>query len=278
VTPTRTPVGPGQDLACHPGPGPSLPPRRRSPVVPVAGAILLAALWLSSRDTGLTPASGLRAIPAFFRFLAGMWPPDFHDLGGLARAGLFTMEIALLGTALSVAFSLPLAVLAARNFCPNPAVRGAVRAVILVCRAIPDFVFALMFISAVGLGPVPGVLGLAVHSVGMLAKVYAERIEEIDPGPVEALAGLGGTRLQVLRLAVLPDVLPNLAANTLFRFDINIRSSLVLGLVGAGGIGYELITALQALEFRRALAVIIVILVMVAAVETVSDRIRRRLI
>jgi len=125
---------------------------------------------------------------------------------------------------------------------------------------------------------VPGVLGLAVHSVGMLAKVYAERIEEIDPGPVEALAGLGATRLQVLRLAVLPDVLPNLAANTLFRFDINIRSSLVLGLVGAGGIGYELITALQALEFRRALAVIIVILVIVAAVETVSDRIRRRLI
>jgi len=260
------------------GGGPALPPRHRSRIVPVAGFGLLAILGVSARDTGLTPVAAVKAIPAFFRFLADMWPPDFHDLAGLARAGLFTMEMALLGTGLAVVVSLPLAVLAARNLSPHPALRAAVRSFVLVCRAIPDFVFALMFISAVGLGPVPGVLALALHSVGMLAKVYAERIEEIDPGPVEALAGLGGSRLQVLRLAVAPDVLPNLAANSLFRFDINIRSSLVLGLVGAGGIGYELITALQGLQYRRALAVILVILVMVATVEAASDRIRRRLI
>ncbi|MQA17517.1 MAG: phosphonate ABC transporter, permease protein PhnE, partial [Pseudonocardiaceae bacterium] len=172
--------------------------------------------------------------------------------------------------------SLPLALLAARNLSPHPAVYAAVRVVVMVCRAVPDFVFALMFVAALGLGPLPGVLGLAIHSVGMLGKVYAERIEEIDPGPSEALSAVGASQLQVVRLAVLPEVIPSLVANTLYRFDINIRSSIILGIVGAGGIGYELVTALQSLAYQRAAAVMVIVLALVVVVEAVSNQIRKR--
>ncbi|WP_039777769.1 phosphonate ABC transporter, permease protein PhnE, partial [Nocardia cerradoensis] len=218
----------------------------------------------------------LAAMPAFGRFIAeNMWPPDFKGLSDLLSATLVTIEVAFLGTLLAAVVSLPLALLGARNLAPHRSVFVVVRFLIMVCRAVPDFVFALMFVAALGLGPLPGILGLAIHSIGMLGKVYAERIEEVDPGPGEALAAVGASPLQIIKHAVLPQIMPSLVANTLYRFDINIRSSIVLGIVGAGGIGYELVTALQALDYRRAAAVMIIVLVLVAIVEAVSNRIRR---
>ncbi len=255
------------------------PALRRAPSTPlVTTACLLATAAVAvCLHLGVSGRQLASAIPTFLAFLADtMWPPDFSGLPDLLRATLLTVEVAFLGTAGATLISLPLALLAAGNLAPHPTVFAATRFVITLCRAVPDFVFALMFVAALGLGSLPGVLGLALHSIGMLGKVYAERIEEIDPGPPEALAAVGAHPLQVIRLAVIPQVVPSLVANTLYRFDINIRSSIVLGIVGAGGIGFELVTALQALDYRRAAAVMIVVLVLVAVVETASNQIRRR--
>lgn len=252
--------------------------RARPPVVPALVVLgLVAATVVAGWHTGLKPAEVLAATPAFFTFVAeNTWPPDFSGAGDLVVATLLTIEVAFLGTLLATIGSLLLAPLAARNLTPHLGVFAVVRFVVMICRAVPDFVFALMLVAALGLGPLPGVLGLALHSVGMLAKVYAERIEEIDPGPVEAVTAMGARPTQAIRIAVLPQIMPNLVANTLYRFDINIRSSIILGIVGAGGIGYELVTALQSLDYRRAMAVMIVVLILVAVVELVSNEIRKR--
>lgn len=240
--------------------------------------LCLAAITAGSMaHLNVSPAQILASLPAFFGFVAeNTWPPDFSGPGDLFVATLITLEVAFLGTLAATVVSLPLALLAARNLTPHPVLFAVVRSLVMVCRAVPDFVFALMFVAALGLGPLPGVLGLAIHSVGMLGKVYAERIEEIDPGPSEALSALGASQLQVVRLAVLPEVVPSLVANTLYRFDINIRSSIILGMVGAGGIGYELVTALQSLAYERAASVMVVVLVLVVVVEAVSNQIRKR--
>jgi phosphonate transport system permease protein len=257
---------------------PSLAPRRPWGTLGVL-ALLAVVTVVSSRHTGLEPGEVLAALPAFFAFAAAnTWPPDFSGAQGLVLATLLTIEVAFLGTLLATVVSVPLALLCARNLTPHLGVLAAVRAVVMACRAVPDFVFALMFVAALGLGPLPGVLGLAIHSVGMLAKVYAERMEEVDPGPSEALSAMGASRIQMVRVAVLPQVVPSLVANTLYRFDINIRSSIILGVVGAGGIGYELVTALQSLDYQRASSVMIIVLVLVVVVEAVSNRIRKRYI
>ncbi|OXR42070.1 Phosphate-import permease protein PhnE [Nocardia cerradoensis] len=257
---------------------------RRKRISSVASvAVIVIAFVASTIHLDVSAGQVLAAMPAFGRFIAeNMWPPDFKGLSDLLLATLVTIEVAFLGTLLAAVVSLPLALLGARNLAPHRSVFVVVRFLIMVCRAVPDFVFALMFVAALGLGPLPGILGLAIHSIGMLGnsigmlgKVYAERIEEVDPGPGEALAAVGASPLQIVKHAVLPQIMPSLVANTLYRFDINIRSSIVLGIVGAGGIGYELVTALQALDYRRAAAVMIIVLVLVAIVEAVSNRIRR---
>ncbi|WP_040795150.1 phosphonate ABC transporter, permease protein PhnE [Nocardia higoensis] len=248
--------------------------KQRTPLL--VGLALLAATIAGATHLEVSLESVLAAIPAFVQFTAeNMWPPDFSGFAGLLDATLVTIEVAFLGTAAAVLISLPISILAARNLTPHPVVFSVARGFVMVCRAIPDFVFAIMFIAALGLGALPGILGLAIHSIGMLGKVFAERIEEVDPGPGEALAAVGASKLQVVKLAILPQVVPSLVANTLYRFDINIRSSIVLGIVGAGGIGYELVTALQSLDYQRAGAVLIVVLIVVAVVEAVSNRIRR---
>lgn len=257
---------------------PSLVPRRPWGTVGVL-ALLAVVTVVSSRHTGLAPREVLAALPAFFAFAAAnTWPPDFSGVQDLVLATLLTIEVAFLGTLLATVVSVPLALLCARNLTPHVGVMAVVRGVVMVCRAVPDFVFALMFVAALGLGPLPGVLGLAIHSVGMLAKVYAERMEEVDPGPSEALSAMGASRVQMVRVAVLPQIVPSLVANTLYRFDINIRSSIILGVVGAGGIGYELVTALQSLDYQRASAVMVIVLALVVVVEAVSNRIRKRYI
>lgn len=263
--------------ACATGPGeaPRAPRFRPGGWTALVAVLLATVASMAHLDISLVEVVG--ALPAFAGFVGqNTWPPDFTGPLDLVAATVITIEVAFLGTVAATVVSLPLAVLAAGNLTPHPTVFAAVRGVVMVCRAVPDFVFALMFVAALGLGPLPGVLGLAIHSVGMLGKVYAERIEEIDPGPGEALAALGATKTQVIRLAVLPQVVPSLVANTLYRFDINIRSSIILGIVGAGGIGYELVTALQSLSYERAAAVIVVVLVLVVIVESVSNQIRRR--
>ena len=209
-------------------------------------------------------------------FLSRAFPPDFSKLNEAAWPALETVDIALFGTTAAVLLALPLAVLAARNTTPARVFYAASRGVIALCRSVPDLVWALLFVTAVGLGPFPGALAISVHSIGMLGRLFAEVIEDMDMGPVEALTMTGATRLAVFSHAVVPGVLPSLLGIALYRLDENIRSSLVLGFVGAGGIGFQLLTAMNLFQYRTVSLLLIVTFVLVIAAERLSAAVRRR--
>jgi phosphonate transport system permease protein len=205
-------------------------------------------------------------------------PPDFSRLPDVAWPTLETIDIAIFGTLGGVVMALPLAVLAATNVTPSRALYYLARSAIGFTRAVPDLVWALLFVTAVGLGPFPGALALAVHSIGMLGRLFAETIETMDMAPIDALALTGANRIQVFTHGVVPTVLPALLGIGLYRLDENIRSSLVLGFVGAGGIGFQLLTAMNLFQYREVSLLLIVIFVIVFTAERLSAVCRERLI
>ncbi len=197
-------------------------------------------------------------------------PPDFSKLPDAAWPTLETIDIAIFGTIGGIVLALPLSVLAASNVAPTRWLYYIARGLIGFARAVPDLVWALLFVTAVGLGPFPGGLALAVHSVGMLGRLYAETIENMDMAPIDALSLTGASRLQVFTHGVLPTVLPALAGIGLYRLDENIRSSLVLGFVGAGGIGFQLLTAMNLFQYREVSLLLIIVFVIVFLAERLS--------
>lgn len=219
----------------------------------------------------ITGASGMADI------LRRSIPPDFQHLQPALAGALETVDIALLGTIVAVIVSVPLAVLAAENVTPSRGLYLAARGIIGVTRAVPDLVWALIFVTAVGLGPFPGVLALSVHSIGMLGRLFAESIEDIDMGPIEALTITGAHPVQIVSHAIVPGLLPALVGITLYRFDENVRSSLVLGFVGAGGIGFLMLTAMNLFQYRQVATLLILTYVLVIGVERISALIRARI-
>lgn len=206
--------------------------------------------------------------------LSRSWPPAFDELVPNLRPALETIDLAIFGTVFGVLMAFPLAILAAANVTPARPLYHAARALIGLTRAVPDLVWALLFVTAVGLGPFPGALALAVHSVGMLGRLFSEVIEDMDMGPVEALTLTGAGRMQVFTHAVVPGVLPSLLGIGLYRFDENLRSSLVLGFVGAGGLGFQLLTAMNLFQYRTVSFLLIITFVLVAGAERISAWLR----
>jgi phosphonate transport system permease protein len=204
--------------------------------------------------------------------------PDWSTLGGAFDAMMESVQIAWLGTIIGAILSLPLAFLGARNV-TSGSVSNITRQLLNAIRAIPEILVAVVvFIPMVGLGPYAGTLAIGVHSVGTLGKLSAEAIEGIDPGPVEAATAAGGGALQVQRWGVLPQVLPEIVAFWLYRFEINIRASAILGAVGAGGIGEFLVQALNFRRYDRAGMAIIVVIVITILIDLASGWVRRRII
>jgi phosphonate transport system permease protein len=189
-----------------------------------------------------------------------------------------TVAMATIGTSLAVLIAAPLCLLAARNVTPQGFAYHPARWLLDLLRGVNSFVFALLFVAAVGLGPFAGVIGIGLHSAGSVAKLWSEAIETIEPGPLEAVAMTGAGRLKVVFHALLPDVLPALLSTSLYIWEFNIRSSTVLGLVGAGGIGQDLKNAVDLLDFASVATIILIILAMVTAIDQVSAWLRRRLI
>ncbi|OYV36040.1 MAG: phosphonate ABC transporter, permease protein PhnE [Rhodospirillales bacterium 20-64-7] len=203
-------------------------------------------------------------------------PPNFGNFTAQLWPALETVDIGIFGTFFAVFFALPLAVLAARNTTPARSAYYIARSLIAVCRSVPDLVWALLFVTAVGLGPFAGALALTVHSVGMLGRLLAEVIEDMDMGPMDALASTGAGRMQVFSHAVVPTVLPSLMGIALYRLDENIRSSLVLGFVGAGGIGFQLLSAMNLFDYQTVSLLLIMTFVIVIGAERLSAALRKR--
>jgi phosphonate ABC transporter permease subunit PhnE len=210
-----------------------------------------------------------------FAFVRAMIPPDRSVLPAVIESSVVTTQLALVGTAVAVPFAIILGFLAAENVMPSRPVRALVRLFLNLDRSVDTLILALVFVSAVGLGPLPGVLALAIHTVGALAKQFYETIETLDPGPPEAMRAVGMTPLQVLRWGLWPQFASHFVATVLFRFELNVRVSTVLGLVGAGGIGFLLITYMRGAEYAKVSVVVGAIVLMVLALDALSSKLRR---
>lgn len=243
-----------------------------------AGWTAIAAVFIwSAVATELSLGRIIEGLPFMWDFLRRMVPPDPSVLGNALRGAVQTIQIAIVGTAVAAVLALPLGFAAARNAAPSWLFYIA-RSVLNVFRAVDTLVYALFFVAAVGLGPFPGVLAVVVYTATVLAKLYSEAIEAIEPGPVEAVRATGATLLQVLRWGVLPQLVPQFLSFTLYRFETNIRAAAVLGFVGAGGIGFYIQTYLRLLNYPAAATVLLVLIGLVMIVDFTSSRLRGRLV
>ncbi|SEI77297.1 phosphonate transport system permease protein [Arthrobacter sp. yr096] len=243
-----------------------------------------AALWVivavvlvwAGMGAGFNPEKLLSGIPSMGNFLGRLFPPTFDKFGVIIKLLVETLQMALVGTVFGALASLLLSFGAASNIAPRW-VYTSCRAVLNVLRSVPELIFALMFVSAVGLGPFAGILAIVLGSVGSIGKVYAEAMESVQPGPVEALTAVGANKRQIISYAVLPQAAPLLVSYTLLLFEGNVRGATILGLVGAGGIGLELTTAMRMYDYGHLCAIIISIVVLVTIIDRVSAFIRAKL-
>ena len=237
-------------------------------------AICVAALAVTGFFDAERLADGL---PAMAQLFSEMVPPDFSRWRVWLKPLLDTLAMSIAGTALAVLISLPLALLAAPNISPHPVVQHITRTLLAFLRSVPEIIMGILFVAAVGFGALPGVLALALHSVGMVGKFYAEAIEHVDAKPLEAARAAGATRFQVITHAVLPQVMPQLSDITIYRWEYHFRASAVLGIVGAGGIGFELIAALRLMSYDQVSAILLAILACVLVVDGIGARLRAAL-
>jgi phosphonate transport system permease protein len=205
-------------------------------------------------------------------------PPATDVLHASITASIVTLDTALIGTTIALFLSLLITPLAAKNLSPHPIVYEVSRAVIAFTRTIPSFIFALYLVTIVGLGPFAAALALAVHSIGTLGKLFAETIEDMDTGPVDALRASGASRVQLYLHADLPGVAPAYVGLTHYRFDVNVRDSLATGFVGGGGIGFLLFNSIQLFQYREAATEILVMFALLLAVERISSLMRSRIV
>ncbi|QUX30588.1 phosphonate ABC transporter, permease protein PhnE [Nocardiopsis akebiae] len=238
--------------------------------------IVVAALMASLFGSGVLETRASAGWAGFATTLGLFWPPgDAGMLDRLLLALLETIQIGLAATFLGALLAVPVGTLAARNISGNRVVHGACRGFVLAVRGLPELVVAIVFVVVIGLGPVAGVFALALGSVGLLGKIVADSLEEIDAGPLEAMSALGSSRTQRYFTAVLPQAAPALIGGLLYQLDVNIRSATLLGLVGAGGVGFYLLQATQTREYEVITLITLMTFTVVFALELVSMLLRR---
>ena len=240
-------------------------------------AFVIGVLLWAAEGVNLRPHAVVEAVPVIGEYFARMWPPKWGFSEVLWKPAIETIYIALWGSVLSTVIGLPLGILAARNVVASPLLRNGVKGILNLLRSISELIWAIFFVAAVGLGPFPGALALGVNYGGILGRLYAEAIENVDPGPIEALQATGAGRLQVILFAILPQALPQFVTYNLYWFEVGVRSATVLGMVGAGGIGFELVTTIRLFEWRETGVILLLILGMVTAIDLASTYIRSRI-
>lgn len=241
------------------------------------GTLLLILTALAAKVCGVNPVTFVTGIAKGLALLGLFFPPAWSDFPGLLQPMGVTVVMALTATLLGTLLSVPCALAASSNVAPRWLCYTA-RLFIGLERGMPEIILLLFMVAAFGLGAFPGLIALSISSIGMLAKLLADATEEIEPQLLESIAVTGASHAQVIRYAVVPQILPSLFANALFRFEVNVRASVLLGAVGAGGIGYELNIAITALEYRRATIAILASLLLVLLSERVSDFFRARIL
>ena len=258
------------------------------------GGVAAAVLWFTADQIGMNPLALIKGADHMWDFLTRMFPPDLSYIFFLGRATVETVQIAVWGTLLAVVFSIPLSLLAARNTTPlimlpwftdlwqrlgfHLLVFHLTRLLLNMLRGVNELIFAMIFVKAVGLGPFAGVLAIALHATGMLAKFCGEEIEGVDQGQVEALQATGASKMQVILFAVIPQVIPAFITYSIFRFDVSIRSATVLGLVGAGGLGFSLIKTMKLFKYHETATCILVIFLLVWMSDWICSKWRAKVI
>jgi len=240
---------------------------------------IVAAIVLSIRTVEVIPDFILDAPEQIADLLKRMWPPDFASYPKEIHAALLdSLHIATVGTVFGVMMALPFGFLAARNVTPWPWLNWAARLVLIATRSVNTLVFALFFVAVFGPGALAGTLAIAFHSIGFVGRLFSEALETTSPGPIEALRAAGAPVASVISFGYWPQVVPAFWSLVLFRWDINVRESIVLGLVGAGGVGMALDNALNLFQWTRVAMVLLAILGVVIAAEVAVTYIRKKII
>ena len=243
----------------------------------IGAAVAFALLW------SWAPAEMARFVNLFTdagnmaEYASGFLQPNFRDWDYYVDEMILTVQIAIWGTCLAIIASVPFGILSSSNMAPIWVVQP-VRRLMDSFRAINELVFAILFVVAVGLGPFAGVMALFLHTTGTLAKLYSEAVEAIDPHPVEGIRATGATRTQEIVYGVIPQVLPLWISVSLYRFEANVRSATVLGLVGAGGIGQVLFESIRGFLYAETAAILIIVVITVSIVDLLSQQLRRLVI
>ncbi len=257
---TTTPLPPGLE-------------RKRLPGL-VGWGLAFALLAWAWQGADIRPLELFRDSGNMAELAADFFPPNFRDWKLYVREMVVTVQIAIWGTVLAVACSIPLGLLASANLTPLW-IHQPVRRVMDACRAINEMVFAMLFVVAVGLGPFAGVLALWIHTMGTLSKLFSEAVEAIDPQPVEGIRATGAYKLEEIAFGVIPQVMPLWISYSLYRFEANVRSATVVGMVGAGGIGVVLWDIIRSFQYAETCAVLIIIVITVSLLDLTSARVRR---
>ncbi len=237
----------------------TIAPPKRSWFSLLSWAVVIAVLVVSWQGAEMAPLTLIKDGGNMATFAADFFPPDFSQWQDYLTEMAVTLQIAVWGTALAVVLSIPFGLMDA-------------------CRAINEMVFAMLFVVAVGLGPFAGVLALFIHTTGVLSKLLSEAVEAIEPGPVEGIRATGANKLEEILYGVLPQVMPLLISYSLYRFESNVRSATVVGMVGAGGIGVTLWEAIRGFQFQQTCALMVLIIVTVSLLDFLSQRLRKHFI
>ena len=264
------------------GEGTARPARPRpSLVLPIGLLAAVAVTWVAASKQfgiGLDIGGIIEDITRGAGILGELLSPNWTFLDKTVEPMLETFRMAIIASVIGCGIALPVAFLASRVTAPNLATYVLDRGILSVVRAIPDFLYAIIFVAAVGIGPLPGIAALILFNIGVVAKLQSETVDGIDVGPIEAARAAGAARMQTVRWAVLPQVLPNYVAYSLYTFELNIRASTVLGIVGAGGIGRLLLREYKFFNWSNVSVIVVELFVFVFIIELVSITLRRRLV
>jgi len=250
-------------------------PTKPKNLFPVWLSVVLALLWLIIWDLGVDFKDLLYGIEDMTEYFSRYGTPNFSNISSYLYLMVQTLVTAFWGTTFAFIIAAVVAPYAARPLTPNAVAYRVARELLNFMRAMPDLLLALIFVSSMGLGPLPGVLALSVHTAGFLGKFFAENMERVPAGKYEALSAVGAGFTQKIVFAAWPSMLREAVGNTLYIFDRNVRMAAVLGLVGAGGIGLELHDALRLFKYNQASALIIIILITIVVIDNLSSWIRK---